>query len=570
MFLTLALQGVGQQILQLDFNAGGGVINNSSNSISFSIGQPFYSDVQNSSAIINGGFQQGLSNYLLTVVTDSVDCNGTPTGAADLTIGGGSSNYTIQWSSGQTNSNSIGGLTAGNYQVTTTDAFGIQSDTSFDILQPEILSVVSADYPQSIPACLDGIAQFNMIVNGGTAPYDYNWSNATDILGDPNSPNPIFYPINAFAYLVTVTDYHGCVAFGNQNLEISTTGGWFEGTITYGGIPVGAGDVEVFLFPTDYALGAFENVDLIPNIDTLNFPHTAFTDANGRYRIQGNQDDVFYYLLARPRNLQNIPDAVCTYFDYDTLPVYQWQNADSVFSNCGDTTVLNFPLVEKPNRSGPGRVWGYIRWNCATCKTETNNEPIPLIDVVIEKDSVPSSIIIDYNQTDTNGYYEFDNLPVGNGECYQIYVNYAGLNHRNLGNSNPDEQSYTPCLTIGDSVEGQLNFWIDTLNADGNDVGPGIYMDNNPTPEGFDEDQLNDWINIYPNPADEYMTIQIRNAQIKPVDLKIFDIAGKLILNLPEFNKPTLLISPDQLVPGIYLLQIERNGLRYLNKIVLE
>lgn len=571
MFPLLILKGYSQQILQQDFNSGGGVIGNGTNNISFSIGQSFFSDVQNTSVLINGGFQQGLSTFPLSVTTDSADCFGTQTGAAGLTILGGSPNYTIQWSSGQSDTDSVYGLNAGIYQVTVTDAFGVQSDTSFEILQPEILTVISATYPESLSACLDGIAQFNMVVNGGTEPYTYDWSNATDILGDPNTPTPVFYPINTFSYLVTVTDYHGCVALGNQNLEVSTTGGWFEGTITYNGNPVGAGDVEVFLFPTDYALGALENYDLIPNIDTLNFPHSAFTDANGRYRIQGNQDDVFYYLLARPRNLQNIPNAVCTYFDYDTVPVYQWQVADSVYSNCGDTTTLNFPMVEKPNRTGPGSLWGYIRWTCATCKTETNNDPIPLIDVVVEKDSVPSRILIDYTQTDTSGYYEFLNLPVGNNECYRIYVNYAGLNHFNLGNiGNPDEQTYTPCLTFSDSVEGQLNFWIDTLNAAGNDVGPGIYMDDNPTPDGIDEDDLANWVSIFPNPADEYMTIQIRNAQFKPADIRIHDVAGKLIFHQKEFNKPELVLTPEQLVPGMYLLEIERNGHKYFNKIVFE
>jgi hypothetical protein len=190
---------------------------------------------------------------------------------------------------------------------------------------------------------------------------------------------------------------------------------------------------------------------------------------------------------------------------------------------------------------------------------------------VVEKDSVPSRILIDYTQTDTSGYYEFVDLPVGNGECYRIYVNYAGLNHFNLGNiGNPDEQTYTPCLTFSDSVEGQLNFWIDTINAAGNDVGPGIYMDNNPTPEGIDEDDLANWVSIFPNPADEYMTIQIRNAQFKPAEIKIQDVAGKLILHLKEFNKSELILSPEQLVPGMYLLEIERNGHKYFNKIVFE
>ncbi|MBX7182757.1 MAG: T9SS type A sorting domain-containing protein [Bacteroidia bacterium] len=571
LFPLFVLKGFGQQILQQDFNPGGGVLNGNGNSISFSIGQPLYSEIINGSTSINGGFQQGLSTFPISVSTDSVDCNGTQTGAAGLTILGGSPNYTIQWSSGQSDTDSVYGLSAGIYQVTVIDAFGMQSDTTFEIQEPPVLSAISASYPESLTACLDGIAQFDMIVTGGTLPYTYSWSNSQDIIGETNVPNPIFYPINTFSYLVVVNDFHGCTVSANQNLEVSTTGGWFEGTITYGGVPVGAGDVEVFLFPTDYALGALENYDLVPNIDTLNFPRSAFTDANGRYRIQGNLDDVFYYLLARPRNISNIPLAVCTYFDFDTIPVYLWQNADSVFSNCGDTTTLNFPLVEVEPHSGPGRVWGYIRWDNAYGKTETSNDPIPLIDVVIEKDSVPSRLI-DYTQTDNNGYYEFNNLPadIVGGDCYRIYVNYAGLEHFNSAMPGTPDQTYTPCLNFNDSVEGELNFWIDTLNAPGSDVAPGIYMNNNPTPDGIDEDNLANWVQIYPNPADDYMSVKIRNAEFRPVSIKIHDVAGKLVFEQFNYSKNELILTPEQIVPGMYMIEIERNGHQYFNKIVFE
>ncbi len=536
-----------QQSYQQDFNTAGGVITGSTFNISYSIGQPIFEEFQATDIRFTNGFQQGGGEFSLVLQTDSVQCHGTATGSATVFAIGGTPNYTYLWNTTppQTTPNATG-FAVGNHSVIVTDALGYSADTTFTIFQPSVLTAISAYYPASQTACLNGIVQFDLNVAGGTQPYSYSWTNSQN-MDNPDSPNPIVNPVTTFSYVATVTDNNGCTVQAGYNLLYSETGGFFEGIVTYNGLPVGLNDVQVFLFPTDYTLGSNENFD--------NAPDSSFTDANGHFLIHGNDDDVYYYLLARPRNLPNLPLSICTYYGDSTFE-YRWQLADSVFSNCGDTTHLNLPLLTQSSEVGIGHLSGFVRWDAG--KTETNNDPIPLIDVVVEKDSVAQGFTV----TDTNGYYEFNDLPV-DGSCYRLYVNFVGLNHVYIDN-NP----YNPCLTPSDTSVENLNFWIDTLNGGGSNAG--IFNYNPATGIVSHEVSENLWVNIYPNPTQESMLLQINNANINPVKLKIFNIAGQAIVNESKFNKNELRLSPQDFSAGMYLVEIERNGYIYRNKIVFE
>ncbi|MBK9462978.1 MAG: SprB repeat-containing protein [Sphingobacteriales bacterium] len=114
--------------------------------------------------------------------------------------------YTYLWSNGSTTED-IGGLTAGNYGVTVTDANGCNITDTYLITEP---SAVAITVDSSTPTTCNGAptGSIAISVSGGTPGYTYLWSNGStteDVSG-----------LSAGNYVVTVTDANGCTSTVEQ------------------------------------------------------------------------------------------------------------------------------------------------------------------------------------------------------------------------------------------------------------------------------------------------------------------------------------------------------------------
>ena len=66
-----------------------------------------------------------------------------------------------------------------------------------------------------------------------------------------------------------------------------------------------------------------------------------------------------------------------------------------------------------------------------------------------------------------------------------------------------------------------------------------------------DQNQLKEFISVYPNPVNSILNIEVNN-QIKIEKIQLFNIVGKLVKEEKEVNQ----LSVNQLVKGMYLLKI--------------
>ncbi len=108
--------------------------------------------------------------------------------------------YTYLWSNGSTNS-SITTLANGTYTLTVTDNLGCLYSSSQSI--NNITSPVISQFQVTDANCYkSSTGIINIDVQGGVAPYSYNWSNSSITQDLVN--------INAGNYSVTVTDVYGC------------------------------------------------------------------------------------------------------------------------------------------------------------------------------------------------------------------------------------------------------------------------------------------------------------------------------------------------------------------------
>ncbi len=131
------------------------------------------------------------------VITD-VSCYGLANGSVDISTSSNASMF--MWSNGATTEDLIG-VAAGSYAVTVSDGVCSQIVDGIQVSQPDSL-VISLFETQS-PICqgnADG--SINLSVQGGTAPYQFEWSD--------NSTQEDLLDVPAGQYSVTVTDAQNC------------------------------------------------------------------------------------------------------------------------------------------------------------------------------------------------------------------------------------------------------------------------------------------------------------------------------------------------------------------------
>ncbi len=131
--------------------------------------------------------------------SEEIPCGGQADGSVDVTVTGGSGDYTYEWSNGEITED-ITGVTAGTYEVTVTDANGCTTTCSNTVTEGAALQVSCQKTNISCKNANDG--SIDVTVVGGIEPYTYTWSNGanTEDLQD----------LSKAVYTITVTDANGC------------------------------------------------------------------------------------------------------------------------------------------------------------------------------------------------------------------------------------------------------------------------------------------------------------------------------------------------------------------------
>ncbi len=156
-------------------------------------------DANGCSKTISATVTEPTAITLSTTVTN-VLCNGSNSGAIDLTVSGGVTPYTYLWSNNATTQD-LSNIVAGIYTVTVTDANGCSKTTTATVTQNSTLMTASAT---STPVSCNGgnNGTVDLTVAGGVSPYTYLWSN--------NATTQDLSNLTAGTYTVTVTDNVGC------------------------------------------------------------------------------------------------------------------------------------------------------------------------------------------------------------------------------------------------------------------------------------------------------------------------------------------------------------------------
>lgn len=137
----------------------------------------------------------------ITAATTNVSCNAGSDGAIQLSVNGGISPITYNWSNNQ-QSPGIENISAGEYFVTITDANGCEAIESYIIAEPSSISVTLS--ATDVLCANDATGSIQTQVSGGTGTYAYIWAHGAYSADLTN--------LEAGEYTVSVYDQNQCLA----------------------------------------------------------------------------------------------------------------------------------------------------------------------------------------------------------------------------------------------------------------------------------------------------------------------------------------------------------------------
>ena len=156
----------------------------------------------------------------LTSQTISDELCGNGQGSIDITIVGGTTPYSFNWSNGAI-SEDLNNLSAGTYTLNVTDATGCTLNQSFTVNDnTNGLAITSMNVTDE--NCGDGMGAIDVSVTGGINPLSFNWDNGATTEDLSN--------LNGGTYNLTVTDNLGCTV--SQSAVVNNISGGFSAVVT--------------------------------------------------------------------------------------------------------------------------------------------------------------------------------------------------------------------------------------------------------------------------------------------------------------------------------------------------
>lgn len=147
--------------------------------------------------------------FTVNPIVTNVSCYGANNGSINLNLTGGIAPVALSWSDGSTAGLIRNNLSPGTYTATISDGTPCFIVRTFTIIQPQLL-VLSANITNPLDCVIANAGAINLIVSGGTGPFNFSWSNGATSEDLAN--------LNAGNYLVTVTDANNCSATGQYTL----------------------------------------------------------------------------------------------------------------------------------------------------------------------------------------------------------------------------------------------------------------------------------------------------------------------------------------------------------------
>jgi hypothetical protein len=385
---------------------------------------------------------------------------------------------------------------------------------------------------------------------GGSGNYSYSWSPASKVVNaGMQSTSTVALSYSTQFELMVFDTQTACK--DSDEVLISVTGGALSGTLTTSSAIICAGDsVQLTMIasggsgnytyswtssPAGFTSTVY-NPYFIPTA-SLTWFYVTVNDGSNQFT-----DSIPVQTVAIPQvNLGN-DTLVCgggliTLDAGSGFSSYQWSDGST-----GQTLTVNGAMLTPGNHS--------------YSVTVTNNGTCSGYDtIMISKDSYPYVNLGPDDSLCSNGFklidagYGFSSYLWSTGDTTQIIT----VQGQNLGT-------------------GIHNIWVkvkSTYGCQGIDtLGLKVYVCNSVSEIAGDQE-----INIYPNPTDGRLTVEITSAKAENIDIEVINLQGKLVYKTRKhFTAPQSgeTIDLSTLPAGIYLIRLKGNDLLRIERIVVK
>ncbi|MGB1316930.1 MAG: T9SS type A sorting domain-containing protein, partial [Flavobacteriales bacterium] len=255
------------------------------------------------------------------------------------------------------------------------------------------------------------------------------------------------------------------------------------------------------------------------------------TDASGDYNFGQVDNFQQFVLMADPEDIAH-PMGVETYYPQEHL----WENAH-VFNMCGDNFYKHIELIPPMEFNGSNTLSGTV-WHITPGKVQTEEDPIPLIDVVVEK--TPPGQAQGRAATNGSGEYSFNYVP-SSDTVYTLYVNLPGV---------PVSTTYEILADMGDEVFANLDFCV---NIDSTEIS--ICPAETPVITGEQPEVSKEDFVVYPNPNQGVFSIETGRFAATYSEVRIVDTMGRVVFQ-KQYDETPYIINMVNVADGYYSVQL--------------
>ena len=446
----------------------------------------------------------------------AISCFDSCDGSINIVVNGGDSVYTFNWigPNGFTStSEDITGLCAGEYILMINDLSTLLIDT-FNIYQPQPLnSILTA----GTITCYEGQATAEILVYGGSSPFQYNWSN-----GATN----YYTNLGADIHTVEVTDIHGCILLD---------------TITL----INPDSISLQVIATDVSCNGFQDAEAtlsVTNGGTAPFQYSA---DNG---INYQTVNTFYNLAAGTTNYLVIDTNGCS----NTITSIIFEPAELV----GTINTANASCYGECNGTATLVITGGTpTYNSNWGSANPNNLCAGFYNVMVTDANgclaTNSTIITEPNPIIVNIWQNGNTIEATTG--FISYQWYDGIGNAINGATN---DTFTP------TVQGEYSVEVTDINGcSARSYSILVIIDY------INQNEIT--LTIYPNPTKGELTIESSEYLTSIAVLNSVGNRVIFIKNNITFEKQTS-VDLSTFAKGIYFIQLEINNQLINHRIILQ